>query len=91
MHAADSGISVTSNSYYTDPWLFACKNDPAQNAIFTAVNRCRRLVRFAQPAAPMHVACICLLRAAAAGAVKMRRGPACDCRLVHEPCCRLAI
>lgn len=40
MHAADSGISVTSNSYYTDPWLFNCKNDTNQNAIFVAVNRC---------------------------------------------------
>lgn len=52
MHAADSGISVTSNSYYTDPWLFACKNDPAQNAIFTAVNRCGRLARSPNPQLP---------------------------------------
>jgi hypothetical protein len=40
MHAADSGIHVTSNSYFVDPWLFACKNDPQQNAIVIAVNRC---------------------------------------------------
>ena len=39
MHAADSGVSVTSNSYYTDPWLFTCRYDPAQDAIYTAVNR----------------------------------------------------
>ena len=43
MHAADSGIHVTSNSYYTDPWLFACKNNPQQNAIVVAVNRCNLL------------------------------------------------
>lgn len=40
MHAADSGVHVTSNSYFVDPWLFACKNDPQQNAIVVAVNRC---------------------------------------------------
>ena len=40
MHAADNGFSVTSNSYYTDPWLYTCKNDASQNAIFVAVNRC---------------------------------------------------
>ncbi len=45
MHAADSGMSVTSNSYYTDPWLFNCKNDPAQNSIFIAVDRCDLLQR----------------------------------------------
>ena len=43
MHAADSGIHVTSNSYYTDPWLFACKNNLQQNAIVVAVNRCNLL------------------------------------------------
>lgn len=27
MWAADHGVDVTNNSYYTDPWMFNCKND----------------------------------------------------------------
>lgn len=37
--AADHGISVTNNSYYIDPWLYNCLNDPDQAAIVDAVRR----------------------------------------------------
>jgi lantibiotic leader peptide-processing serine protease len=38
-------IPVTNNSYFADPWLFNCKNDPGQRAIWEAE---RRAIRFAQ-------------------------------------------
>ncbi|QIQ05425.1 S8 family peptidase [Streptomyces liangshanensis] len=37
--AADHGVDVTNNSYYTDPWYFNCKNDPDQKALVEAVTR----------------------------------------------------
>ncbi|MGY0487366.1 S8 family serine peptidase [Streptomyces sp. WG-D5] len=37
--AADHGIEVTNNSYYVDPWLYNCVDDPDQRAIVDAVNR----------------------------------------------------
>ncbi|MYW66632.1 S8 family serine peptidase [Streptomyces sp. SID8379] len=37
--AADHGIEVTNNSYYVDPWLYNCLDDPDQKAIVDAVNR----------------------------------------------------
>ncbi|MER5769930.1 S8 family peptidase [Streptomyces sp. NPDC001985] len=39
MWAAEKGVEVTNNSYYTDPWLFNCKNDPDQKALVEAVSR----------------------------------------------------
>lgn len=42
MWAAEKGIEVTNNSYYTDPWLFNCKNDPDQSALVEAVGRASR-------------------------------------------------
>ncbi|MDX2970108.1 S8 family serine peptidase [Kribbella solani] len=39
MFAADKGVSVTNNSYYVDPWLFLCPNNPDQDAIAEAVRR----------------------------------------------------
>ncbi|MGX1311308.1 subtilisin family serine protease [Streptomyces calvus] len=39
MWAAEHGVDVTNNSYYTDPWYFNCKNDPDQKALFEAVTR----------------------------------------------------
>ncbi|MFI6681217.1 S8 family peptidase [Kribbella sp. NPDC050470] len=39
MFAADKGVSVTNNSYYTDPWLFLCPSDQDQDAIAEAVRR----------------------------------------------------
>ncbi|MFB7373965.1 S8 family serine peptidase [Streptomyces sp. NPDC056222] len=40
--AAEHGVDVTNNSYYTDPWLFACKNDADQKALIEAVTRATR-------------------------------------------------
>ncbi|MFF3143105.1 S8 family serine peptidase [Streptomyces sp. NPDC057927] len=37
--AADHGVEITNNSYYVDPWLYNCLNDPDQKAIVDAVNR----------------------------------------------------
>jgi subtilisin family serine protease len=37
-------IPVTNNSYFADPWLFNCKNDAGQRAIWEAE---RRAIRFA--------------------------------------------
>lgn len=39
MWAAEHGVEVTNNSYYTDPWYFNCKNDPDQKALVEAVTR----------------------------------------------------
>jgi subtilisin family serine protease len=43
--AGEHGIHVTNNSYFADPWLFNCKNDPQQRAIWDAE---RRAIAFAQ-------------------------------------------
>ncbi|MFI8823311.1 S8 family peptidase [Streptomyces sp. NPDC053431] len=40
--AAEHGVDVTNNSYYTDPWMFACKNDEDQKALIEAVSRATR-------------------------------------------------
>lgn len=45
MWAGTHGVDVTNNSYFADPWLFNCKNDPGQRAIWTAE---RRAIKFAQ-------------------------------------------
>jgi lantibiotic leader peptide-processing serine protease len=45
MWAGSHGIGVTNNSYFADPWLFNCKNDPEQKAIFSAE---QRAIRYAQ-------------------------------------------
>ena len=45
MWAATHGIHVTNNSYFADPWLFNCANDPEQRVIWEAE---RRAIRFAQ-------------------------------------------
>ena len=42
--AAENGIDVTNNSYFADPWLFNCRNDAEQRAIWTAE---RRAIRYA--------------------------------------------
>ncbi|WNZ12628.1 S8 family serine peptidase [Streptomyces sp. 11x1] len=39
MWAAEHGVDVTNNSYYTDPWYFNCKNDPDQKALVEALGR----------------------------------------------------
>ena len=37
--AADHGVDVTNNSYYTDPWLYNCNDDNDQKALVDAVGR----------------------------------------------------
>ncbi|MGR8011321.1 S8 family peptidase [Streptomyces hypolithicus] len=37
--AAEHGIDVTNNSYYVDPWLFNCKDDPDQKALLDSLTR----------------------------------------------------
>jgi subtilisin family serine protease len=44
MWAGTHGIAVTNNSYFADPWLFNCRNDPTQRAIWVAE---QRAIRFA--------------------------------------------
>ncbi len=44
MWAGSHHIQVTNNSYFADPWLFNCRNDPEQRAIWTAE---RRAIRYA--------------------------------------------
>ncbi|GAB3072069.1 S8 family serine peptidase [Intrasporangium mesophilum] len=39
MWVADHGVALTNNSYFADPWLFNCKNDPDQRAIWLAEQR----------------------------------------------------
>src|SRR5438093_6883833 len=45
MWAGSHHMQVTNNSYFADPWLFNCKNDPEQRAIWTAE---RRAIAYAQ-------------------------------------------
>ncbi|MET8949225.1 S8 family serine peptidase [Streptomyces sp. NPDC004533] len=40
--AADHGVEITNNSYYVDPWLYNCMDDPDQRAIVDAVDRAQR-------------------------------------------------
>ncbi len=37
--AAEHHVQVTNNSYYVDPWMFNCADDPDQKAIADAVGR----------------------------------------------------
>ena len=39
MWAATHNINVTNNSYFADPWLFNCRNDAEQRAIWNAERR----------------------------------------------------
>jgi subtilisin family serine protease len=43
--AAEHHVKVTNNSYFADPWLFNCKNDAEQRAIFSAE---QRAIKYAQ-------------------------------------------
>jgi len=40
--AGSHGIDVTNNSYFADPWLFNCRNDAEQRAIWKAEQRAIR-------------------------------------------------
>jgi lantibiotic leader peptide-processing serine protease len=39
MWVATHGVDVTNNSYFADPFLFNCRNDPVQRAIWKAESR----------------------------------------------------
>jgi lantibiotic leader peptide-processing serine protease len=43
--AGTHNVNVTNNSYFADPWLFNCRNDPTQRALWEAE---RRAINFAQ-------------------------------------------
>jgi lantibiotic leader peptide-processing serine protease len=45
MWAATHGFDVTNNSYFADPYLFNCRNDPVQRAIWKAE---KRAIEYAQ-------------------------------------------
>ncbi|POX47235.1 peptidase S8 [Streptomyces sp. Ru71] len=51
--AADHGVEITNNSYYVDPWLYNCMDDPDQRAIVDAVNRAQQ---YAQRKGTLNVA-----------------------------------
>jgi len=42
--AGTHNVKITNNSYFADPWLFNCRNDPGQRAIWEAE---RRAIRYA--------------------------------------------
>jgi subtilisin family serine protease len=42
MWAGSHHLNVTNNSYFADPWLFNCRNDPGQRAIWKAEQRAIR-------------------------------------------------
>ena len=50
---ASHGIDITNNSYFADPWLYNCKNDPEQRAIWKAE---RRAIQHAQQGGTLVVA-----------------------------------
>jgi subtilisin family serine protease len=43
--AGSRHLDVTNNSYFVDPWLYNCRNDPEQRAIWKAI---QRAVQYAQ-------------------------------------------
>ncbi|MEU3250272.1 S8 family serine peptidase [Streptomyces sp. NPDC006997] len=51
--AADHGVEITNNSYYIDPWLYNCMDDPDQKAVVDAVNRAQL---YAQAKGTLHLA-----------------------------------
>jgi subtilisin family serine protease len=53
MWAGTHGIDITNNSYFADPWLFNCRNDPEQRAIWIAE---QRAIKFAMSRGVMVVA-----------------------------------
>jgi subtilisin family serine protease len=56
MWAAATGMDVTNNSYFIDPWAFTCQNEPGQSVVYRAVERAVR-----------HAAASGVLNVAAAG------------------------
>ncbi|GLZ34073.1 serine protease [Lentzea sp. NBRC 105346] len=39
MWAAAKNMTITNNSYFVDPWLFTCQNEPGQSVVYEAVKR----------------------------------------------------
>ena len=55
MWAGSHHMQVTNNSYFADPWLFNCKNDPDQRAIWQAE---RRAISWSQSQGVLNVAAL---------------------------------
>ncbi|MCF6525718.1 S8 family serine peptidase [Streptomyces sp. JJ36] len=53
MFAAENGVEVTNNSYYTDPWLYNCPDHADQRAILESVGRA---AEYAEGEGVLHVA-----------------------------------
>jgi subtilase family protein len=53
MWACTHHINITNNNYFADPWLFNCRNDAGQRAIWVAE---RSAIRFAQSQGTLVVA-----------------------------------
>ena len=51
--AAETGIQITNNSYYIDPWQFNCRNNPEQRAVWQAV---QRAIRYSANGGVLHFA-----------------------------------
>lgn len=52
MFAGDNDVDITNNSYYVDPWMFACTDDADQKALVEAVTRS---MKYAQGKGTAHV------------------------------------
>ncbi|GDY31471.1 S8 family peptidase [Gandjariella thermophila] len=39
MWAATTGMTITNSSYFVDPWVFACPDEPGQSVVYEAVRR----------------------------------------------------
>ena len=42
VYAGDQRLDIVSMSFFADPWLFNCRNDPEQKAIIQAISRAAR-------------------------------------------------
>ncbi|MBA0050502.1 peptidase S8 [Streptomyces sp. AJS327] len=43
--AAENDVDITNNSYYVDPWLYACRDDADQKALVDSVSRAMTYAR----------------------------------------------
>jgi subtilisin family serine protease len=53
MWAAATGMTITNSSYFVDPWVFACRDEPGQSVVYEAV---RRAVDYATSRGVLNVA-----------------------------------
>lgn len=72
MWAARHGIEITNNSYFVDPWLLTCSDEPGQQVAHEAV---RRAVAHATDSGVLTVAATGNAALDLAGAVTDRRSP----------------